>query len=261
MCVGSPDPCELAGQLLYVHDNTAGRVLPGYVAAGHAVADVSALGHELLRLAHILLFAYWLGADLGVFLAGGRMSRPGISVVERNRIRDLLMDIDLAPRVALVLMLPVGFSLSLRWGAPLPPALLPVLWLVALGWTAVLLRIHFGHGGPAIGRLLKADLVVRVLVMVTMGGLGLLAIAGREGDVPAWLGAKFLTLAAIILVGIALRYISGQWRIAMDRFAAGDVAGGERLLLIRRRKAVVAALSMWALVAVAGFLGVVKPFG
>ena len=76
--------------------------------------------YQLLRFAHVLLFAYWLGADLGVFLAGGVMSRPGLPVPERNRVRSLLMDIDLAPRIALIGMLPVGFQLALSWGAPLP---------------------------------------------------------------------------------------------------------------------------------------------
>ena len=37
--------------------------------------------HTLLRFVHILLFAYWLGADFGVFLGGGWMSRPGLTVV------------------------------------------------------------------------------------------------------------------------------------------------------------------------------------
>lgn len=215
--------------------------------------------HTLLRFVHILLFAWWLGADLGVFLGGGRMSRPGMTVAERNRVRDLVMDIDLGPRLALVLMLPVGFALSLEWGAPLPATLLPVLWVAALLWLAVLVWLHLAHGHPRMGLVLRADLVVRSLVMLAMAGLGVQVLAAAPADTPPWLAAKFLAFAAIIAVGMVLRVISGQWRPAIERLAAGDVVTGEAMLRVRRRKAVVAALTMWVLVAGAAFLGVARP--
>lgn len=219
--------------------------------------------HTLLRFVHVLLFAWWLGADLGVFLGGGRMSRPGMTVAERNRVRDLVMDIDLGPRLALVLMLPVGFGLSLRWGAPLPAVALPVLWGAALVWLGILVWLHLAHGHPRLGLMLRADLVVRSLVMVAMAGLGLQVLTAAPGspvaDTPPWLAAKFLGFAAIIAVGMVLRVLSGQWRPAIARIEAGQVALGEEMLRIRRRKAMVAALTMWTLVAGAAFLGVVKP--
>jgi hypothetical protein len=219
---------------------------------------VDADAHTLLRFGHILLFAYWLGADLGVFLGGGRMSRPGLSVDERNRIRDLVMAIDVAPRIALVLMLPVGFSLALAWGAPLPASVMPPLWLAAALWIAVLLRVHFAHAHPATGILLRADLVLRVLVLAGMLLLGTRGL-GAGSSVPGWLAAKFLLFAAIIGDGIVLRWISGQWRPAIERLRAGDIAGGEEMLRIRRRKAIPAALLMWLLVGGAALIGTLKP--
>lgn len=214
--------------------------------------------HNLLRFVHILLFAYWLGADFGVFLGGGWMSRPGLSVAERNRIRDLVMAIDIAPRIALVLMLPVGFSLALAWGAPLPAAALPVLWLVAALWIAVLLWVHFAHGHPAIGAVLRADLALRVLILAGMLVLGVRGLAA-DSSVPGWLAVKLLLFAAIIGDGIVLRWISGQWRPAIQRLEAGDIAIGEELLRVRRQKAVVAALLMWLLVSGAALIGTLKP--
>ncbi|MEO8445706.1 MAG: hypothetical protein ABI567_11935 [Gammaproteobacteria bacterium] len=214
--------------------------------------------HNLLRFAHILLFAYWLGADLGVFLGGGRMSRPGLAVAERNRIRDLVMAIDVAPRMALVLMLPVGFSLALAWGAPLPASALPFLWAGSALWMGVLLWVHFAHGNPAVGPVLRADMALRVLVLVGMLGLGLRGLAA-DSAVPGWLATKFLLFAAVIGDGIVLRWISGQWRPAIERLEAGDIARGEEMLRVRRRKAIVAALLMWLLVGGAAFIGTLKP--
>ncbi|MBL8201695.1 MAG: hypothetical protein JNK40_12030 [Chromatiales bacterium] len=215
--------------------------------------------HTLLRFVHILLFVYWLGADFGVFLGGGWMSRPGLTVVERNRIRDLVMAIDVAPRISLVLMLPVGFSLALAWGAPLPATVLPVLWAGAAAWIAVLLWVHFAHGNPLIGTVLQLDLGLRVLLLAGMLTLGFKGLTAADSIVPGWLSMKFLLFAAIIADGIVLRRISGQWYPAIARLQSGDTATGEAMLRVRRRKAIVAALTMWLLIAAAGFLGTLKP--
>ena len=216
--------------------------------------------YQLLRFVHVVLFAYWLGADLGVFLAGGVMSRPGLAVPERNRIRALLMDIDLLPRLALFGMLPVGFQMSLAWGAPLPATWVPAIWAGSLGWAGMALLIHFSTDQGLVSRLLQTDLTLRVLLLAAMLALSLALLLRDGGEVPLWLGAKLLLFAAIIVDGMVLRVYSGQWRLAMARFAAGDVRGGQTLLRVRRRKAAAAALVMWALVAIIAFLGAVKPF-
>ena len=215
--------------------------------------------YQLLRLAHILLFAYWLGADLGVFLAGGVMSRPGLPVAERNRVRSLLLDIDLAPRIAFIGMLPVGFQLALAWGAPLPAAWLPAVWVAAVAWIGMALVIHFSPGRSFVARLLRLDLWLRVLLLIAFCALAWKEWGNTASPIPFWLTLKFLVIALIVVDGMVLRVYSGQWRLAMDRFAAGDVPGGEALLRIRRRKAASAALVMWGLVALAAFLGAVKP--
>ena len=48
---------------------------------------------ELLRLVayvHVLLFVYWLGTDLGVFLCSARLTRDDLSLEERLRVREKL---------------------------------------------------------------------------------------------------------------------------------------------------------------------------
>ncbi len=216
--------------------------------------------HVMLRVAHLVLFAYWLGADLGVFMGGGYMSRAGMLIDDRNQIRKFVMDIDLAPRIALVAMLPVGFQLSLEWGAPVAAAWLPAIWIAAALWIAALIWIHFVHTGPMVGRLVRTDLVLRLLLMVALAAAGARILLGMAGDVPAWLGAKLIVFALILIVGIVLRRVAAQWYPAMARFAAGDEAGGQALLNARRSKAKVTALIMWALVAIAAVLGSIKPF-
>jgi hypothetical protein len=216
--------------------------------------------HVMLRLAHLILFAYWLGADLGVFMGGGYMSRPGLAMDDRNQIRKFVMDIDLAPRIALVAMLPVGFQLSLEWGAPVATAWLPAIWIAATLWIAALISIHFVPRAAMVSRLSKVDLILRYLLMVVLAVTGVRIMLGAAGDVPAWLGAKLLVFVLILIVGVRLRRVAAQWYPAMERFAAGDEAGGQTLLNARRSKAKITALIMWALVAVAAVLGAIKPF-
>lgn len=215
--------------------------------------------YEWLRFAHVILFAYWLGADLGVFLAGGVMSRPGLPVPERNRVRALLMDIDLAPRIALLGILPVGFQMALQWGAPLPQPVVTGVWVAAVAWIVMALVIHFGHSRAPVAWLLRIDLFCRVALLAGFSFLAWRQWQLPGNTVPDWLILKLVVVAAIVVDGMVLRVYSGQWRLAMARFAAGDVDGGEHLLRVRRRKAASAALVMWALVALAAFLGAVKP--
>jgi hypothetical protein len=59
-----------------------------------------ALDYTLWQYLHILLFVYWLGADLGVFLAARYVARTDLSLDERLRFLDLLLKIDMGPRSA-----------------------------------------------------------------------------------------------------------------------------------------------------------------
>ena len=105
----------------------------------------------------------------------------------------------------------------------------------------------------------QLDLALRVLILAGMLTLGLKGLTAADSVVPGWLSTKFLLFAAIIGDGIVLRWISGQWYPAIARLQAGDTATGEEMLRVRRRKAIVAALTMWLLIAAAGFIGTLKP--
>ena len=60
--------------------------------------------HRLAAFIHVVLFAYWLGADLGVFLCGRAARRKNISDEARALVRRVGHVIDMGPRTAAVLM-------------------------------------------------------------------------------------------------------------------------------------------------------------
>ena len=71
--------------------------------------------YGLWQYFHILLFVYWLGADLGVFLASRYVARADLPTPERLRFLEMLLKVDMGPRTALILMMP----------GPLPPRPMP----------------------------------------------------------------------------------------------------------------------------------------
>lgn len=218
--------------------------------------------YHLLLFAHVVLFAYWIGADFGVFMCGRRIVRDDLSLEERLRVRQIAMAIDLLPRLALVLMVPVGFSLSRNFGVPINGGGLLALWFTSLTWLALVIAIHH-FGGRPVGRLLqKLDYVIRYAMAATIGGYGLLCIAGKTPSGDLWLGAKFILFGLIILNGIVLRLISARWQPAFDLVHQGGDARvvGELAIKANRRRAARAAITIWCLILSTAFLGVVKPF-
>lgn len=218
-------------------------------------------GYELLNWLHILLFAYWLGADFGVYYGAGVMARPGLSYQDRLRIREIVLTVDLAPRVALILMLPVGFHMAaLAWGLPLSDGWLTLIWVLAIAWLALMLSVHYLHGKPRGEFLRRTDLGIRYVVLVAMLALGGVSLLTGGPVSQTWLALKVLLFAGIIALGLALRVIAAGWVPALAKLREGeDIAGAERMIRHTRKRAAATALTLWGLLFVMSFLGTTKP--
>lgn len=217
--------------------------------------------YGLVNFLHILLFAYWLGADLGVFYGARRAARPGLTYQERIKIRQVVTVIDMAPRTALILMLPVGFHLSSQWNPVISTSSLAIIWIAGLVWLAIMWGVHF-QAGTAFGELLrKIDLGIRYLVLLVMLAIGVLSLLGVGPFAQAWLATKALLFAVIICLGLGLRIVAARTPPVMEKLRLEqDVAGAEAQLNKNHKAAAVLALSLWFVVAVMAFLGTLKPF-
>lgn len=217
---------------------------------------------RVVAFIHVVLFAYWLGADLGVFIHGQRLTRDDIPLDERLRTREIAVMIDMGPRTALVLMVPVGFTLASNWGVPLRSFEIISLWGIGLAWLWLVWEVHHKKNQP-VGRFLqRIDFAIRYVVLALMVGLGGYSIATGGPVSSGWLALKMVLFGGIILNGIWLRLIGGKWQVAFDTIRKGgeNVAIGELMIKDNRRVASKAALLIWFLVAAMAFLGVVKPF-
>ncbi|MBL8628946.1 MAG: hypothetical protein JNM81_04920 [Rhodospirillaceae bacterium] len=217
---------------------------------------------RVVAFLHVLLFAYWLGADLGVFLHGKRLTRDDIPLDERLRTREIGVMIDMAPRSALVLMVPVGFTLASNWGLPLTGVQIALLWVFGLAWLWLVWEVHHKKNEPVGRSLQRIDFAIRYIVLAVMLGLGLTSLATGAPVASTWLAVKMVLFGAIIVNGIWLRLIGGRWQLAFDKIRLGgaDAVLGEQMIKDNRKVASKAALLIWFLVAVMAFLGVVKPF-
>ena len=62
--------------------------------------------YSLMVLVHILLLVFWVGTDVGVFLAAKVSERTDLSIETRSTVLSVGMVLDRLPRSALVLIIP-----------------------------------------------------------------------------------------------------------------------------------------------------------
>jgi hypothetical protein len=211
--------------------------------------------HTLVAFLHVVLFAYWLGSDLGVFICGMVGRRPGVSPEGRANLQEAGTLIDMAPRTCLVLMVPAGLTLAADFGLSLSGPALGAIWIGSLAWLWLVWQVHWQHGSPLGRAYWRIDFVVRFLVMAGFVGFGAASLAGLTAITGGWLAAKMLAFGLIILCGIIVRILLLRVAAAATPAEAGMPPRADVGSRIRQ-----VVLVIWALVALAAFLGVTKPF-
>lgn len=215
----------------------------------------------LLKLAHILLFVYWLGGDIGVFYSATFVRNGAVHPEGRRTALKILVWVDQIPRYCLVLMLPVGYTLALRIGvAQLPPAFLTLLWVIGLAWLWMVWAIHHHQGTPLGERLRRIDLAWR---FVLAAGLLFDAWQGfaRSGHLRTdWISLKFVIFALLIGCGIMIRLRGAPSAPALRQiFATGSTPELEATVLRTAGRTRPFVLAIWALLVVAAYVGISKP--
>lgn len=158
----------------------------------------------LVALLHMLVPIYWLGGDLGAFYGSNFLRDPKRSVDERMLALKILNNVDMAPRTALILALPTGFTLGWMKGwLPVGGDMVALLWLGGLLWLSIAWGVHLRHG-PAGAGLKKIDMGIRYVVLAGLVGVGGLGVAGQIA-IPLFIALKLLVLAACMTLGLIVR--------------------------------------------------------
>ena len=166
-----------------------------------------------LRLVHIFLLVAWLGIDIGVFYTSIVLRRAGLSGETRLVLTRLLTFIDLAPRLSLIFMVPVGVGLAYASGLGLDElgsgAMNALFWgtvVVAFVWSWALLKQHYlvdagTTGTPFQRRYRVVDKSLRVVLILFFLITGIQSLAGNgiwEAGHIAW---KAIVFALVIAAG------------------------------------------------------------
>jgi len=210
---------------------------------------------------HVVLFAYWLGGDWGVFTCSRFIVRPDLPLAERLRFLDALMRIDILPRSAIVLLPTVGLHLAaIRGSIPLSAGAVVAIWVGGLAWLALVWVLFLRRGTPFAERWVRLDIGLRVALMVVLSSLALLSLARGAPVREPWIAAKLLVYSALLGVGLWLRTVIRSWRLGFMRIRAGEDAAALAPLFegsLRRSRGI--AYLFWTLIVTMAWLGINQP--
>lgn len=214
---------------------------------------------SLLVLLHVLVPVYWLGGDLGAFYGSTFMVDPKRSVPERMMALKILNNIDMAPRTALILAFPTGFTLVWQRGwVEIADGWVIATWIAGLVWLALAWTVHLKHG-PAGAAYKRIDLAIRYVAVFGLWATAMLALSG-EIALPLFIALKCLVLGICVALGLLVR------RQLVPLFGAivqmrdhGPTPESDRTIAQVNGRARISVISIWILVLIASFLGIATP--
>lgn len=216
--------------------------------------------YTLLLFAHILLFAYWLGADLGVYYASAQAVREDLPLEERLRFLKLALLLDMGPRTALVLIFAVGAHLSLALGIfSGPPVWVAAIWAFSLAWLALVWWLHTHESHASRPALVRLDVTIRYGVVVFLLGLAAYSLIQGQPFVAGWVAVKIALYAMCIAMGLVLRGAIARWQQGFALLSEGQTDAGNRIIASVWKRAALQGRLLWALIALVAFFGVWKP--
>jgi len=209
----------------------------------------------LFLLLHLLVFVYWLGGDLGAFYASGLLADSRRGPTARATAANILMNVDMAPRMGLIFAFPTGFALAISrgWLAVDPVWIAPAFAFAAL-WAVAAWLVHLKAGPHALAG--RFDTAVRWLAMGALVAVGLRG----DWDLPLFIVLKLLLLAFAIACGLMIRRALKPFGPAFAKLRVGQeseevnivIAGA---LAIAKRYVI----AIWAALLAAAALGVWTP--
>jgi len=227
-------------------------------AAEHVEPGINA--HRLWIYAHLLLFVFWLGADLGVFICSRSVVKPGLTPEQRLRTAALRRSIDLAPRISASLMLTVGGILTEYVGIPHPWWQMAGIVLLGPVWLILVFVGYFRDGGALGDTVAKLDIAFRALMVVAVPVSVAWSWSTGRLEAAPYVAAKLLLFALLMALGLLLSRRLRPFTDGLRALAAGRASpdteqrmreshAGSRMLVVL----------IWVGLGLAALLGIARP--
>ena len=207
---------------------------------------------------HILLLVFWVGTDVGVFIAAKWSEKTTLSMETRQTVLQLGMVLDRLPRSALTLIIPSGCQLATTSGwLDISGTVLGVLWLSAGIWLAILWRGFLSADPKVQESSAKINWALNLVMALVVSGGGIYLLT--QGQTQDWLALKILAVGAIFCAGVLLDLL---FKPAVDLFLALAETPDDAALNTAYSRALspvyITVLAIYAFALTAAGLGVVK---
>jgi hypothetical protein len=212
----------------------------------------------------VLVMGYWLGSELVINALTHYVTRAtSLPGAERMKLWDFLLDVDQHVRNAMIMSVPLGFSLAAMMGlVPIRGIGMWALWIFSAAWFWYMWLVHWRRKSPEGRTLAKWDWWLRYALIALFAGTGALSLVTGWPYAAKWLALKVLLFAGAIVCGVAVRYyIREAYSSALPAIAADRATPADnetfRVLMVKGTWALVV---LWALLFTIGALGALKPF-
>ncbi len=220
------------------------------------------LAYRSLVYVHLLLFVLWLGADAGVFLLGQHFrKRDRYTLDQRIALLKLLVEVDMVPRSAWALMVPMSLSVSAAGGWwHVPPLLVAASWVIGGLWLWLVWDAHHHDMTPRASRDRKIEAWLKYALTAFYLWLGAASLLSGSPIGTPWLAWKALLFgmifAAAIMIDIAFRPVGQQLGKLLSEGSSDATEVPLRRTMDRTR---IWVFAVYALLILTSWLGVVKP--
>ncbi len=215
-------------------------------------------GQTLLIYAHILLMVFWIGADIGVFIAGLFFRDPRRSIEARKTVIEAGLVVDALPRLCFVMMGPVGFQMAVNLGLFTAPAwAAPAVWVIGLVWTACALVGILRPFTPLSKTTHALERVFQAAGVLGAGGVGLWSLIADGPIAEPWLAGKLLAWGVCCALIVPLELAFNPVMATFGQIAqTGSTPELEARLTRSLYIAYIFVIGIYVAVLIAAFLGV-----
>jgi hypothetical protein len=211
---------------------------------------------------HVLLMAFWLGADMGTYYAAILILNKEYSPPQRAVLARVLQGVDVFPRLSMTLILPSGMTIgSLRGWVPLSFEWLILFWLIGFFWAWLIWTIH-RPTAPVWGKkLLPFESIWNWALLLVVTITVIISIFTDYFILENWLKFKLglfgLTVAILIIVNIMFKPFGPAFERLISEGSSPEVEKTISSLIIKGKPWI---WSIWIIVVLNTALGLFKPF-